>query len=75
MAKTIDVLNGAATSIGGKQIETGISLGAIAKRAAAFFQRQDDADIERFIQERGGVFNDEMERQISRYISKGTRWE
>jgi hypothetical protein len=71
MAKTIGVLTGAAVPLATKQVRTKHSIRAFAQHAASFFQRQKDRDIERFIQERGGVFTDDLERAIDRRL--GTR--
>jgi hypothetical protein len=66
MAKTIGVLNSAALPLTETRAETLPSISAIARRAASFFRRWQDRDIERFIQERGGVMTDVIEREIGR---------
>jgi hypothetical protein len=71
MAKTLDILTHAALPRTGRGDAAGLWKSAIARRAAFFFQQQRDRDIERFIEERGGVFSDEMERAIARYLSTG----
>jgi hypothetical protein len=75
MAKTIGALGGSAAPLDRKQFQHGLSISTFAQRIALFFRHQNDLEIEHFIQKRGGVFNDEMERAISRHLGKTSHWE
>jgi len=75
MAKTIGIPAGATAPLFKTHGQAELSVAAIGRRWASFFQRQRDRDIERFIQERGGVFSDEIERAVDRHLSKGALWE
>jgi hypothetical protein len=75
MAKTIGISAGAAAPLFKTRIQAGLSITAIGRRWSAFFRRQRDRDIERFIQERGGVFTDGIERALDGHLNKNTRWE
>jgi len=75
MAKTIDISTGATAPLFKTPAQPGFSIAAIGHSWASFFGRQRDRDIGRFIQERGGVFTDSIERELDRHLSNGTRWE
>ncbi len=75
MAKTIGISTGVTAPLFKTHAQAGFSVAAIGRRWASFFERQRDRDIERFIQERGGVFTDDIERAVDRHLSKGTLWE
>jgi hypothetical protein len=75
MAKTIDISTGANAPLFKTLVQPRLSIAAIGRRLASFFHRQKDRDIERFIQERGGVFTDDIERTLDRHLNNNTRWE
>jgi hypothetical protein len=75
MAKTIGISAGAAAPIFKTGVQAGLSIAVIGRRWTAFFRRQRDRDIERFIQERGGVITDGIERALDGHLNKNTRWE
>jgi hypothetical protein len=74
MAKTIGFSTGVAAPLPETRVQAGLSIAAIGRRWASFFERQRDRDIERFIQERGGVFTDDIERALDRHLNKRTLW-
>jgi hypothetical protein len=76
MAKTIGIPAGAAVPLFKPRAQAGLSLAAIGRRWASFFERQRDRDIERYIQERGGVLTDGVERALDKYLNKkSTLWD
>ncbi|MGA7327802.1 MAG: hypothetical protein WBX25_25770 [Rhodomicrobium sp.] len=71
MAKTVGVSSSAALPTIEKQVRAAPSIGDIARRAVALFQRWQDHHIDTFIHERGGVMTDGMEREIARKFNLG----
>jgi hypothetical protein len=75
MAKTIGISTGTAAPLFKTRLQAGLSITALGRRWASFFQRQRDRDIERFIRERGGAFTDDLERALDRHMTKNGLWE
>jgi hypothetical protein len=75
MANSIGISAGAATPLIKTRVQAGFSIAAIGRRWVSFFERQRERDIERYIQERGGVLTDGIERALEKNMYKGTHWE
>jgi hypothetical protein len=75
MAKSFSIPADAAAPLIKTHIQSGFSIAAIGRRWTSFFKRQSDRDIERYVQERGGVLTDGLERALERHMCKGTLWE
>ncbi len=66
MAKTIGVLGGGAVlPRQNNQVQAGSFISILARKIAAYMDQQRDRDIERFIEQRGGVITDDVERELS----------
>jgi hypothetical protein len=75
MAHSIGISTDAAAPLVKTRVRAGFSTTSIRRRWVAFLERQRDRDIERYIQERGGVLTDGMERALERNMYKGTHWQ
>jgi hypothetical protein len=71
MAKTVGISTGAAAPLFKNRVHAGLSIAALGHHWTSFIERQKDRDIERYIQERGGVLTDGLERALERHMYKG----